>query len=82
MTMEASAWPQPANNVSPVVREVQKLQRKYLSGKRESTFAFSDGATEIISNFLWLGNADDAAEEDEDDEWMDGTGITHILNCA
>ena len=35
-------------------------------------------ATEIIADFLWLGDEDDA----DDAEWLDDLGITHVLNCA
>ena len=35
-------------------------------------------ASEIIADFLWLGDEDDA----DDAEWLDDVGITHVLNCA
>ena len=73
-----------AGTAGGTVAEVLRIRGEFLSGKRMHSWTPSDGATEIIDGFLWLGGADDADWDngEDDEEWLDGAGITHILNCA
>ena len=62
------------------VSTVLRIRAEFLAGTRAHSYVPSDGATEIVDGFLWLGSCYDA--EEEDGEWLDDTGITHVLNCA
>ena len=72
------------NSISPplktAVSTVQRIRAEFLAGTRTHSFVPSDGATEIVDGFLWIGSFYDADEDDG--EWLDDAGITHVLNCA
>ena len=63
-----------------MLKQVQELRKM---AKLEQSRAMAAGrewprATEIIPDFLWLGDEDDAI----DSPWLERMGITHVLNCA